>query len=314
VRNGSTSSGSWFVRRRTLQVAVLVAALVIVACGTQPTGTSSQALAEGAIPWIDQPGQPFDQPTTSPAQRPCHASDLRVTSGHVGAYHGQSTQELILQNQSTAVCFITAPPHAVAVLNDGSQRGVGQGSVASRRINLAPTQVGRWIIGTPADCGPASQSTVASKLVGTLDAGDQFVGQSLWINVGCGSPTTIQFTTDSLVGATSPLAELRPTIVAPASVARGAILTFDVTLSNQTSAAMDLTPCPSYTEQLGPAPVVEKTLLLNCTAVSTIPPGESVTFEMKLPIPATVPTGGMKLSWRLEVPSGHLAGSSIRVG
>jgi hypothetical protein len=84
----------------------------------------------------------------------------------------------------------------------------------------------------------------------------------------------------------------------PASVRRGATLAYQVTLTNRDHRSYRLDPCPDYNQFLGRKDVVAS-YQLNCQPVGAIAPGEQVTFQMQLAIPATTMTGPNKLVWAL---------------
>jgi hypothetical protein len=93
--------------------------------------------------------------------------------------------------------------------------------------------------------------------------------------------------------------DIRVGIRAPATVRRGATLAYQVTLTNRDHGSYRLDPCPDYSEFLGP----KRPLLsyqLNCQPVGAIAPGQRITFQMRLAIPATTVTGPNRLIWGLS--------------
>jgi hypothetical protein len=100
---------------------------------------------------------------------------------------------------------------------------------------------------------------------------------------------------------TIPYLPFRVTIAAPAGVARGTTLVYRVSVTNLSSDDYLFDPCPDYTEILGAKePVAE--YQLNCAAVGGIPAGKSMTFEMKMDVPANVAVGQTRLLWALDDP------------
>jgi Domain of unknown function (DUF4232) len=85
----------------------------------------------------------------------------------------------------------------------------------------------------------------------------------------------------------------------PAMVSRGSTLGYQVTLTNRDRSSYRLDPCPDYNEFLGRKDVVAS-YQLNCQPVGAIAPGERVTFQMQLAIPATTVTGPNQLIWGLS--------------
>jgi Protein of unknown function (DUF4232) len=88
-------------------------------------------------------------------------------------------------------------------------------------------------------------------------------------------------------------------IHAPATVRRGSTLAYQVTLANRSDADYRLDPCPDYNEFLEQKqPLVS--YRLNCQPVARLAPGEGVTFQIRLAIPATTVTGPNNLIWALS--------------
>lgn len=85
----------------------------------------------------------------------------------------------------------------------------------------------------------------------------------------------------------------------PAQVKAGSTLTYFVTLSNTDTLDYELSPCPDYIEILGRKQAVGA-YGLNCGPVGHIAPGKSITFEMRLAVPATMPAGPTDVSWSLS--------------
>lgn len=97
---------------------------------------------------------------------------------------------------------------------------------------------------------------------------------------------------------------LTATVAIPARLSAGVTATYTVTLRNQSREPVRLTPCPSYTEYLGafsgpgrPSSLARH-YYLNCAAIRRIPASGSVTFAMRMPLPAA--TGQAKLDWQLQ--------------
>jgi hypothetical protein len=74
---------------------------------------------------------------------------------------------------------------------------------------------------------------------------------------------------------------------------------YAVTLTNDGTTTVALSPCPTYIEGLkGSSSIV--TFQLNCAEASPIPPGGSETFEMQLPIAASIAAGPWDLVWGIQ--------------
>jgi hypothetical protein len=92
--------------------------------------------------------------------------------------------------------------------------------------------------------------------------------------------------------------DVRVDIRAPAMVRRGSTLVYQVTLTNRSARDYRLDPCPDYNELLARKEPLAS-YQLNCQPVAQLAPGERVTFQMQLAIPATTVTGPNKLVWAL---------------
>jgi len=288
------------------------AAAAVSSSGSQPSPSASAPAATGtAIPWVDKPGTPQSVPVAGSAGRACRAADLDIAAGLAGAFQGLATQELTLRDRAADACFLAGAPQVV-LPNAGARSRVGPGQFAASRLDLASGSSAGLVVGTPATCAGAGQPIVATSVLLTLPSGDALTVGGTQIDTECGAATVVEFgAADVLPAATpGPIGSLSVTVDAPQTVARGAVLTYQVTLANQTSAPVALTPCPSYTQVFG---AVHQTLVLNCQGAASIAANASATYQMQLTVPASTPPGDTKLSWALEVPEGPLAGAVITV-
>ncbi len=101
----------------------------------------------------------------------------------------------------------------------------------------------------------------------------------------------------------NPLHVLKVTSSMPATVAVGAPVHFEVTLTNPTDHAVALAPCPTYTEFLAPAGtnphVRQRSYRLNCAgAGGRIPPHSKVVFAMRARAPRA--PGKAKFGWFID--------------
>ena len=102
----------------------------------------------------------------------------------------------------------------------------------------------------------------------------------------------------------SPLNLLTVSIAVPAVLRAGTTASYTVTLANRSRAPLRLLPCPSYTEYLGVFSGPGRPLYLlrhyylNCVGAGPIPARGSVTFAMRMPVPAG--PGQAKLDWQLQ--------------
>jgi hypothetical protein len=88
-------------------------------------------------------------------------------------------------------------------------------------------------------------------------------------------------------------------IDAPATVHRGSVLTYTVTLNNRSNQDYSLATCPDYNEIVVPFKEAGAQYQLNCSPVGTIAAGRSATFAMRLEIPENAPTGATQIEWSL---------------
>lgn len=295
---------------RAAILVVTAASFAALVVGLAVTGS-----AAAPIPWVDVSGTPLTAAAPVHAQRACTAADLQIAAGRNGAFQGWVAQELLLTNSGAGACALAGPPSGAALLDAGGQRAFTATGSAAHRLDLAPGQTARMVVGTPGACTGAGHPVVASGLQLALPTGETAAVSGVWVNVECGSPRTILFSADAApAAATVPASGLRATLKAPSSAVRGATLTYVVVLSNPTASSIAFGSCPSYTEWLaGPgSAAVKRTLRLNCGAAPSLAPGQSVAFEMRLEVPSTM-TGLTKLSWNLEVPGGAAVGTAIGV-
>jgi hypothetical protein len=283
--------------------------------GTNAATPASAAAAGGAIPWVDVPGTPQSPAGSTTAARQCAAADLDIVAGRAGAFRGQATQELDVRDRAADACFLAGVPQG-QVPNAGARSRLSSGEFAAQRVDLVPGSSAIVLIGTPTACAASGQPIVGSSVQLTLPNGDAVTVSGTRIDTECGAPAVVAFESASLPDAApGPLGTLIVSIAAPPTVARGTVLTYRVTVRNPSATSTALSPCPSYSQVLGMGggTPVQQTLLLNCPAAVSIATNAAVTYEMRLSVPASTPTGPTKLSWRLEVPGGPLAGAEVSV-
>jgi len=298
------------ISHRAATLALTAASLTVLLVAFVATGSAAAPIA-----WVDQSGTPQSAAAQVHAQRACRAADLQIAAGRAGAFRGMAAQELLLTNRAANACSLAGPPGGAAMLDAGGQRALTTAGTAAHRIDLAPGQVVRVLVGTAATCAGAGHPNVASSLHLALDTGETASVSGVWVNAECGSPQTILFDAGAAPAARVPASSLRAKLSAPASVGRGQTLSYVVVLSNPTASTITFGGCPSYTEWLGAGPSGggSRTLLLNCGAAPSISPGQSVAFEMRITVPTTMATGTAKLSWHLEVPDGAGAGATVGI-
>ena len=115
---------------------------------------------------------------------------------------------------------------------------------------------------------------------------------------------------------------LRSTITAPARVVAGTTLTYSVDIANTSNDDIRLEPCPNYSEWLLGRPVganfktriggTREGYALNCTSLFSIPAGGTVSFEMRLRVPADA-LGSETLRWMLDGPNANQATALLEI-
>lgn len=279
---------------------------------------SSAAHSAPVVPWLNQPAA--EKSSAMPAQargiRPCAASDLQIVAGPAGAYRGQATQEIRLTNTGTDACHLIGFPAAQVLPAGESPQAVGANEnapqLANERIDLAPGEEAVMLIGTPGSCDAATgpQRKVNKRMQLALPGGGMKVLEGVHIDTLCGRASVLKFHPAHNESAASAraaqtgasLGQLNGSLSAPDEQARGGTLNYTVTLSNPTSSPISLSPCPAYTQSIyTESKTVSSTLRLNCAAANAqIPPNAAVSFAIQAQVPADLPAGGAKLSWKLE--------------
>jgi hypothetical protein len=114
------------------------------------------------------------------------------------------------------------------------------------------------------------------------------------------------------------LASLTVAVSAPTTIVIGTNVRYSVTLTNPTSTAVPLTPCPDFAQRIDVVPLKVATTVeyrgpLNCApAPTTLAPGDSVTFDYQLDTSGEVPGPGT-LTWQLVDGSTAAVTSNMRV-
>jgi hypothetical protein len=83
------------------------------------------------------------------------------------------------------------------------------------------------------------------------------------------------------------------------TVRAGATLSYFVTVRNASGEDYPLTPCPDYAEDLTAVKTAGWFYQLNCSPAGAVRAGASVTFQMRLDVPANAPAGATTLLWQL---------------
>jgi hypothetical protein len=290
------------------------AALLAVGC-TPAARPGHQA---GVVPWVNRSAPayvPPPQPRPAAAYPPCRARQLAGRPGRGGPAAGTVYQEVQLINRSGRPCTLSGGPAAVTGVRvtGGTTtlttvaRGDGFNLVGPGPANLRPGHSG-WVTLSYGDGCPALTSGGKAgyrTLFIVLDGGRVRVEFPVALNLACGlEASRFGAPPPPPPSSRSPLNVLTATVAMPATLSAGATASYTVTLRNHSGAPVRLTPCPSYTEYLGvfsgPGRPLHLTrhYYLNCAAIQRIAAHGSVTFAMRIPVPAGA--GQAKLDWQLQ--------------
>lgn len=275
-------------------VACAVSALA-AACGGVPSRSAARI-----VPWIDAPAIIAANASSSTGPN-CSAKELSLAAGVQGAFRGQATQGLVLTNTSAFVCLLPSPI-TVALAGNGRSASV-KDSVTNRQVAIGPSQAATVLMGTPGACPGADHARALEYTEASIVVPSGSVGPvSIRLDAQCGDAQIVTVEAPPIVmpSANPSLARLDVGITAATSVARGHDFDYTILLTNNSSTAVSLNPCPTYTESINSGGhVTAVTYELNCAVASSIAPSQTVAFAIKLHIPADQPTGPAKLSWRL---------------
>jgi hypothetical protein len=309
------------------KAATLVLSLLLIGCGS--AAAQAAAGAPPVIPWLDQ--RPHRASAHPPLAAACRAGRLHAHLFLQGAT-GSLVGGVELTNAGHAPCSLLGwprlsftgaaastrwkirrlarSPQPPDVLADppGSLRALAPGKTASVSLFWSnwcePGNPGGGNLSTPPD-GLRVAFASRTSLVVPLAHAPRCDGPQA-PSILSASPFTPSART---LGPSSRL-PLRVTIVGPRPVQvkpglrafrvrRGELLHYRVALTNtgKTSFRFAHTSCPTYIEQMLPAPT--QPYVLNCRPVTEIAPGRRVLFQMQIPIPASTRLGNNSLTWEL---------------
>ena len=279
---------------------------------------------QGVIPWLQLPAQldipvtPSPTPVPLPSGTPpCTSAQIQIdVLGHNGA-GGHVFQSFGFSGIGTKACFLQGTP-AIALF-DGSGRLlrfkfrepflgnlntaavlVEPGPLPDPNANLKRGQAAMTIewLSRPDGCPVGSATTVhiaVAKI--TLPAGGVPLTIRMPADPGtyvCGGLGVGKFDGPAPSIEEPPLLPLPAiSLKVPSTVHAGGELIYQVTLTNGTSAGIDLIDnCPNFGQELFPGNLngspprgVKPLYQLNCKPAGTIEPGVSLTFEIRLAIP-----------------------------
>jgi hypothetical protein len=332
---------------RMLAVASLVSGCVAAATtpsSSQPASSASSVPTKPGAPgasrppsapsgsivaWVDRPASAFVDPTPKPYltdARPCEPKDLKVSAGDVGAGLGNVNLPVTLMNTSSSTCILKGEPTIGGLKANGIlvPLAITFGSYfgdPGPAANIATGEDAALNI-SGADACPAilgGKHRVYPMLRIGLPGGGGVDAAAHGFDTVCGvSVSQFGVPADGEPVVDPPLSPLTAQISAPTTAAAGQILVYTVTLSNPQRTNVSLRPCPAYDEFVGTGSnnTWVATVLhyyLNCDASPTIPAGASVTFGMRLSLPANQPEGMAKFGWDVQGGGGPWAAAPLTI-
>lgn len=306
-------------------VAVIVAGVALAAATLTGSGrkagppastpTPTQSPLAYDVPWVDRPAPPgtglsplsaSPRPTDAP---PCRADQL--TTEHMGS---QVTQDdgivIAFKNASHSTCLLSGVPTVLAYgagLSPYRVQANGQKAPADGPSwNMSRGETTLLWIANPRACnenqgGGQSPGPRYTSLAVTAPGGGNVTISGLSLHPACGVFTTKFYRPKPPTRyAPQPFNHLTATMTMPDSAQAGQVLTYVVTLTNNTKHSVSTNSCPGYIEWGGDSTIdVKETYALNCNSLSSIDVGQSVRFQMKVAVPADAPTGQLTLRWAL---------------
>lgn len=315
------------------RVAVALAALVLLAgcAGVHRLGTSASG---GVIPWLPLPANFSSSPEPSPQPIPvpdgtrgCTTQQLQgAVIGRNGAT-GRIYVGFAFSALGESACYLRGTPF-VTLLDGAGQRLPFQQRAQDPPVQPVPVlvepgplpvpgaELKRGEAGLDIDwdtqpeaCPKDKEVLVASALI-TVPGGG-----ALAVKVPeepgaypCQGLGVSPFVTAYLPAEATPPPPLPAIgVKAPAEARVGQTLQYYVTLTDDTNGPMNLVAmCPNYEEELfadivnGSPPLGGKHFYqLNCKPAGNLAPGQSVTFEMLLPVPGDATPGAYTLIFNL---------------
>ena len=272
-----------------------------------PTGATSPS--PSGVPWIA--AQPSPTPTAQVATSACSASALTATSftpHGLATVNGPVTFAATLSPRSSAACSLPSAPTATFYTSGGGQISLAlePGGPQSSPVTLASSTGPATVI---LYLGGYSSAPPFTGVSITLSDGSQLrvpleTANVSWFNGGSSSPfysVTITVPSSSSP-ASAPANALSPTLRTGGLAIPGQPYDFAVTLTNTGASTVSLSPCPSYEEGfkgVGSFDGFGVSYQLNCAAAAPIAAGSSETFEMEVPVPASMPAGRDEFTWSI---------------
>ena len=306
-----------------VKAALLVAAVLLAGCSSSHRVSRSVPM----VPWGDAVPASLHGPSVQAVAPPCRASALRVVgrgfrfdpalAGGTGTVTlrnagrsacrltGRPTVRLVgaphapLQRQTAArpqppafpaivppsTTLLALPPGADAVLGVDWRNWCVPGAGTSRLVPPRAVQVTlpgrRGSLDIDYDAVPACDTPGQPSMLGVRPFAPAPLSASPPWHAGQLEASIVPVTGSRLVGQ------------------RGQVARFAVRLRNASATTVGFEPCPLLAQVLAPSGTPEAHLL-NCAAADPIPPGRSLTFEMRIRVPDDAPLGNNGLFWELD--------------
>jgi hypothetical protein len=298
-----------------------------------PTAASpSVSGVAGIIPWSSEtPAPPSTLSATPIPDAPaCQADQLGAGNAGWGGATGSLLGGFLVWNTGDAPCVVQGNPTIAIVDAAGRSLKIDHATVpspAAQRVVLRPRQSAPALNQEP-PTGLASETFQWFNWCASAPKGPLALAVTLPESpalrlpiVFAGGDTSVPRCDDTAAPSTmtvSPLEEtqgpspteppavpaegLRVALDVPAHGTAGEALHYIAALTNPSTAAISLDPCPAYRESLvTPGGQVALDYLLNCAAVPSIDPGETARFAMVLEIPRSQPaTTQAAIVWELD--------------
>jgi hypothetical protein len=166
----------------------------------------------------------------------------------------------------------------------------------------------------PGTCPASASSSIAAQVPNvSLSVGGSAVpiqGTRVpAVVAACGGSLSIYISPDA--GLNPAFSDLNAAIELPSSVTPGQTAAYEITLSNTGTTAVSLSPCPVYTEYVGPSVTADDSYKLNCADASQIAAGASETYAMQVEVPAGTTGTDFRVEWALD--GGPASGGTVGV-
>jgi hypothetical protein len=298
-----------------------------------PTAASpSVSDVAGIIPWSSGKPAPPSTPSATPIPDApsCQADQLDAGNARWGGATGSLLGGFLVWNTGDAPCVVQGDPTIAIVDAAGRSLKIDHATVpspAAQRVVLRPRQSAPALnqeppIGLASEtfqwfnwCASAPKSPLSLAVTLTespavrlpiVFAGGDTSAPRCDDTAAPSTMTVSPFEETKGASPTEPPAVpaegLRVALEVPDHATVGEALHYIAALTNPSAAAISLDPCPAYRESLvatgGP---VALDYLLNCAAMPSIGPGQTVWFGMVLEIPRSQPaTAQAAIVWELD--------------